>query len=124
MDHSEVKHLPKVDHTPAELDEPSKLLLRAASLIETHGWCQYNVCDERGRMCVNGALLKAYTGSPDWPDDQSVASNSYPPAIASRRLAMAVGVLANHASVWNNEDARTKDEVISKLRAAALGHAD
>lgn len=30
MDPSEVKHFPKVDHTPAELDEPARLLLAAA----------------------------------------------------------------------------------------------
>jgi hypothetical protein len=51
MDHSEVKYLPKVDHTPAELDEASKLLLRTADLIEDRGLA-CTAFDDEGRGCV------------------------------------------------------------------------
>ena len=110
MDHSEVKHLPKVDHTPAELDEPAKLLLKAADLIERQGWIQHE-CQNEGGYCVQGAI-KAVSPVYDWFG--TAAHAGY------KRLRAAVdqggGVIG-----WNDQRERTQAEVVSKMRAVALG---
>lgn len=115
MDRSEVKNLQKVDHTPAELDEASKILLRAAALIEEKGWCT-GVFASAGRMCARGAIYRAATGSP-YPDYDCKAGVE-----AESRIAASVG--GQHpcdVGGWNNARGRTKDEVVAKLRAVALG---
>lgn len=104
MDHSETKYLPRVDHAPAELDDASKILLKAAALIEESGWCQ-NAMFDKGRMCALGAIGTA----------GRYQQSAYD---ARDRLQSAL-----HAGVgaWNDVDGRTKDEVVAKLRAVALG---
>ena len=109
MDHSEVKHLPQVDHTPADLDNDSRILLKAAYLIESNGLAKFERCNGLG-YCVIGAIGFAASGDSD--DD-------YQPAI--QRMVRGVGVadwwkLAD----WNNDDERTPEEVVAKLRAVAL----
>jgi hypothetical protein len=108
MDHSEVKHLPKVDYTPAELDNVSRLLLKAAGLIEQHGlWCGG---DAPGR-CVLGAIVEAEGHS-------SVLGKTGREAFG--RVQNAIGVKSSSAVFkWN--DANNKDGVVAKLRAVALG---
>jgi len=85
MDHSEVKHLPKVDHTPAELDEASGLLLRTAAYLEEHGHCRGSALDERGGRCVIGAMTWVYPG-------QLLRDLTGTQAIARLQLAMERGI--------------------------------
>ncbi len=133
MDHSEVKHLPKVDHAPAELDEPSRLLLKAADMIEQRGLKKGSLCDDalakgdaQGALCFRGALNTAMSGNAicweGWDSDG-------PAFEAERRMAVALGLKACIFSgdkalsipEWNNASARTKEQVIAKMRAVALG---
>lgn len=104
---------PKTDYTPAALDEPAKLLLRAADVIEAQGWCQKFVGSRDGKVCLEGALMVAYGKSPT-----ELIEASRVPMEASRRVRRAVGT---DAFRWNDEKGRTKDEVVAKLRAVALG---
>ena len=117
MDHSEVKHLPKVDHTPADLDEPARLLLRAAALLEERGWCQNIQEDGQGRMCALGAINNA--------EGAGATNRGLPFTKAGReanaRLCKAVGTDFFGPAMWNNHPQRTQAEVVSKLRAVALG---
>lgn len=113
MDRIDEKLLqPKVDHTPAELDEASRIMLAAADVIERQGWCQLYVGDCAGPVCMEGAL--------------AIASGRTPNAIleclpvtseALRRIRKAVG---EDAFRWNDMPRRTKEEVVAKLRAVAL----
>lgn len=106
MDHSEVKHLPKVDHTPDDLDEASKLLLKAADLLEIPGvWGQGSFSEKRviGSHCAMTAIRSL--------------SKHYE---AEQRFARAFGGVLN-VYEWNDTEGRTKEEVIAKLRAVALG---
>jgi hypothetical protein len=106
MDLSEVKHLPKVDHTPAELDEASKLLLKAAVLIEEHGLWQGDPRKAVGGICAILAI----------PRDSPAAYD------AQERLIKAVGgTRIVHVFEWNDAPERTAAEVCAKLRAVALG---
>lgn len=113
MNLSEVKHLPKVDHTPAELDEPSRLLLRAAALIEEKGLCQSGpFVDSDGRICFQCALklgLGLGAREMDVPDVWHQAN---------QRMSVAVG----HAPfLWIERRDVTQEQVLSKMRSVALG---
>lgn len=96
-----------------ELDEPSKALLKAAALIEKHGWCQNHYSSADGRLCILGAV-KAALGIPvgDEEDVNPIAEK------ACERIFDNVGVRAHF---WNDRAGRTQDEVVAKLRAVALG---
>jgi hypothetical protein len=113
MDLSEIKHLPKTDHEPAELDGVSRRILRAAALIEKHGHCQRGTShDGQGRMCVIAALA----------DAGSEGGSLYG---ALKRLEPQVPEVDEHKPM--NKVARWSDgtptiEVLAKLRAVALTH--
>jgi len=126
MDHSEVKHLPKVDHAPAELDEPAKLLMAAADVLENGGHCKA-ILYYGDTHCVNGAILRAsgWLPSYNWPSVKSeLCANE-----ALQRLRVGLGLLRceerrdswRDTAAWNNRPERTQAEVVAKLRAVALG---
>jgi hypothetical protein len=123
MDHSEVKHLPKVDHTPAEMDAVSRLLMRAADVIERDGWCQNNVLTEDGRVCLVGAIHtannKRFGRANDYCDPWD--ENSREALVRMDRVLPKVADGIGACAVWNDTPGRTKDEVVAKLRAVALG---
>jgi hypothetical protein len=120
MDHSEIAHLPKVDHTPAELDAPARLLLRAAMWIEEHGWIQ-GTMEKRQMACTLGALslaaheIEVLTGV--IIDAEVRLKRRLPEPYSSDSHDGSLCAVA----AWNDAPGRTKDEVIAKLRAAALG---
>jgi hypothetical protein len=119
MDHSEVKHLPKVDHTPAHLDNVSRLLLKAADVMEKRGKCEGIRTGPLGSVCVLGALDHAG----GWADGPEMYGDHHPLwKKAVTRLALALGGTDCRDCVeWNNDAERSGDEIISKLRAVALG---
>lgn len=119
MDHSEVRHLPKVDHEPANLDDASRLLLKAADLIERWGLAKHTTCDEKGGMCVRGALRVA-EGAKHAPHEPNFGDASAVAFEADRRLGVALG--GDNPAFWNNAKERKPEEVVAKLRAVALGH--
>lgn len=126
MDHSEVKYLPTIDHAPAKLDKPSKLLLKAAALIEEYGLAKHIQCDTTGRLCAVGAIVKADGGVPYgegnlWTGARSMTKVGLE---AHKRFAEALAEItplqSDPIASWNNTPERTADEVIAKLRAVAL----
>lgn len=96
---------------PAKLDEADNLLLKAAAVIERQGWCQNSIGTLDGRVCLEGAINVAAGMT---PGNLIVGV----PALALRRVVRALG---ESAFMWNDRPERTKDEVVSKLRAVALG---
>lgn len=115
----ETKTQPKVDHTPAQLDEVSRLMLKAADLIEKHGLAKDERCSAEGAYCVHGALAMAETGNPEaWDNPLEY--------VATARIFKTLGVqettFFNPRGIaqWNNAPGRTQDEVVAKLRAVAL----
>lgn len=113
MNHAEIKHL-KVDHTPAELDAPAKLLLKAAALIEKHGLAKFTQLAEDGSMCTAGAIVVAEERNPHECDGYGPVGK-----IAIARLLPHIGQEYGPAD-WNNAPERTKDQVVAKLRAVAF----
>lgn len=108
MDHSEVKHLPRVDHTPAELDEVSRRLLRAAKKIEQSGWYDGK---KKGGYCAWAAIVCA--------EEERVAPDDIG-KMAGERLVKSLG-FNDISSVFPWNDRVGKDAVLAKLRAVALG---
>ena len=95
-----------------ELGDVSRLLLKAADLIEEHGWCQVSAVDERGRICMLQAMGRAEVElfGPDGSRSVSLVSDE--------KIADAVGWPIYR---WNDAAGRTQEEVVAKLRAVALG---
>ena len=110
MNCAEVKYL-KVDHTPAVLDETSKVLLRAAEILEAGGHCKGSA-ESNGAHCLSGAIsAAALERRDDWG-----LYEGHKKAIARLRP------LIPHwcPVLWNDAPERTKNEVVAKLRAAAF----
>jgi hypothetical protein len=88
----------------------SEVLLKAADILERDGWCKYSLHDGQGRHCVAGAILLAVAGSPGGDALRNEA----------RQL------LGQHLSFWptieswNDLPWRTRNQVLAKLRAAAV----
>lgn len=105
---------PSFRENDSELDDASKLLLKAAALIEEVGHAQHTLCDNDGRMCIGGAISFVDTGV------KGFSGSFYRTGIgteALRRMNDALVDLVN----WNNTRGRTQAEVVAKLRAVALG---
>jgi hypothetical protein len=104
----------KTQGEPAKvLDDASKLLLKAADLLEERGWCQKKAYKD-GKACLVGAIHIAHLGgvpnslNPWEPQSQA----------AHDRVRDALG---RAPAFWNDDAGRTQAEVVSKLRAVALG---
>jgi hypothetical protein len=91
-----------------------QVLLDAADLIERKGWCQNQAKSTflgfTLGYCMIGALDEVLTRS----DEPAKVWES----VASHRLSLAVnGSIID----WNDDDTRTKKEVVAKLREVANG---
>lgn len=111
----EHKEIGEAQEAPAKvLDEPAKLLLRAAELIEERGHCRSGQLfdEETGGMCAFGALSMAACGNP-----VLTPHNSF---IAMRRFSKVVTGSDDYmyGCDWNNT--HTAAEVVAKLREVAL----
>lgn len=89
----------------SNLDEASRVLLRAAEIVEER-WCQDELGKAGGPVCGWGAIIEASGGG---PEDELWVS-------AYRRADAAVGGLIR----FNDTEGRTKEEVAAALRAAAM----
>lgn len=92
------------------LDEPARLLLRAAELIEERGLCQGSFGSTPGPLCFQGAILYAKTGREYGPLSDKMS-------IAYQRMYDALGTDPTN---WNDSPGRTQAEVVAKLREVAL----
>src|SRR5688500_12158467 len=93
----------------ADLDA-ADLLDAASDYLRTHGWIQgWSGGHGNPRRAV-GALSSAYDGAAALP-------GAWDGAIASMQRAVAPH--ADRISSWNDQDGRTRDEVIDKLMDAA-----
>jgi hypothetical protein len=84
------------------------VLLRAALLIEEHGWCQRQSRTGSGALCPVAAIAAAAAGDKDLEHraqtalERWVIWNSHDQSVAS----------------WNDAPERTRDEVLAALRGA------
>jgi hypothetical protein len=109
MDHSEVKHLPKVDHMPAQFERWQKILLSAADYIEDNeswpvGHCAWSAMVHIG----DDGRESGKCGS----DDARKAGMKLSEAIG--------GTMVCDIFDWHDRQS-DRHAVASKMRAVALG---
>ena len=92
----------------AKLPADRQVFLAAADLIEIHGHCK-GLRQRREGFCVLGAISQAATGDP-WKFD----GHEEPCATFARQIGEML------PAQWNNAPERTKEEVVSALRATAF----
>ena len=96
------------------------ILERAATLIEERGWNQGWYVNGCGGLCTTGAMFAAVGMEPvlgqdsNWNTFNEIAFRS-----AQAAWDRFTAHVAQHAPQWNDAPERTKEEVVSTLRAAA-----
>ena len=91
----------------SRLDDAGEVLLKAAEIIEERGWCQNALSNGTG-FCAVGALGMA---------SRERGGQGFTEAWAR----LEANVLGLNVADWNDNPFRTKEEVVAKLRAVALG---
>lgn len=86
--------------------DAATILSVAADLIEQRGLSKFALEDERGGLCINGAIFKALDG--EWDDEH--------PAV--RAVRSHFGEHSGHVK-WNNAPERTAGDVVALLRNLA-----
>ena len=95
-----------------ELDKTGKVLDAAADYIGEHGWCQFDICDDFGRVCALGAIARVTTDSMYSVFERL---DRYMALLKPRTSgARAPGIVE-----WNDMVGRTQEEVVALLRGAA-----
>lgn len=103
-------------------DDVADVLEKAAEVIERDGWCQNQLTDEAGRVCLVGAIEKAAFG-----EIRSVASMPVHDArwrlrcgaVDAVTVALGGGGLFAVPSRWNDLPGRDQFEVIDLLKSVA-----
>lgn len=94
-----------------------EVLLGAAQVLETRGWCQKQYVDKRGCCCMSGAMQFAMGFDPRtddmWRSDMSRIWLEAIAAVESQMGAMDTVIR------WNDQQGRTVEEVLSVLEKAA-----
>lgn len=93
------------------LERWRQCLLDGADLIEKHGWRQFDLGDPTRGFCILGAMLEA--AKHGGHTDAALVCD------AANRLAAQTGQRMWTVAQWNNAPGRTKEQVISAMRAAA-----
>lgn len=103
-----------------KLEPWRETLLDAADLIDKRGHAKFTLQDDKGGLCILGAIAVATSGGIHTPLGQmtldiceKLARNSF--TIGRDRDYCAAAVCS-----WNNSPERTKDEVVDELRRVAL----
>jgi len=98
------------EHLYVEPKVADPILMAAADIIESFGWCQGGFGDlERGPVCTLGALLIAANVNP-------LNYKNHPSAKSMERLRKHLKV--KNIAEWNDAVGRTKAEVLTALRSA------
>lgn len=108
----------------------SEILEKAADVINERGWTQGREVDRTGAVCLRGALRMAAGATIDlkWYGADGVhpfmTGPEHPrPSEYTRAIERVMGLLEheviNLMPAWNDEQGRTKDEVITVLQHAA-----
>lgn len=95
---------------PDVLTEAQRVCVEAADYIEKYGWCQGTIAKPTGDVCLMGAL-RAAAGIPDKAQWTALGT-------AALNLVHATLPCILPAD-WNDEEQRTKDEVVALLRSAS-----
>ena len=90
-------------------DLHAEVLNIAADIIEQRGWCQNNMMDPEGRVCLLGALNMSSSGA------RIQVWDHVSPVIDDLAKYLGVSIIVT----WNDEVGRTQFEVVNVLRKRA-----
>lgn len=94
------------------MDATGKLALKAARLIEERGLCKGDYIDEKGRLCIVGAM--------NWSSDQMPSFIGPESSALIDRMHSMMGIGKKQTlSQWNDHPSTTDADVINMLVAAA-----
>lgn len=103
---------PKWAPTEIKLEPWQEILLRAADILEEHGWVQGQIGYDGEGYCAFGAMIKALATVNHMGLDD-----------AMMKLGNAVATIGSPFDSaifrWNDREDRTKEQVISKMREVA-----
>jgi hypothetical protein len=105
-------------------DEIGRKIKKAAKILQERGWCQNTLEDERGRMCIVGALNAANGEGPTDFKFEEFLYEAGPrilkhlPDFTHPEGYDSLDILMD----WNNKICKGKGEVIKLLRKAAKGN--
>lgn len=97
------------------------VLLKAADIIRRRGLAKFAQMDERGAVCIHGAIEIALNGRIKSPEEHCEAGRRLCEYLADRGVADLRG--QDGAATWNNELERTAEEVIAALEGCAMAPA-
>lgn len=110
------------------MSDTAKLLRKAAQVLRERGWCQGDYVDDKGCLCVYGACIVA-SGIEAKPansikrfEDWAIVRKAEDLVAEPLRKAAGVDDSFSRTSVndWNDDPARTVDEVLDALERAAV----
>jgi hypothetical protein len=107
------------EHLKPALDDAAKLLLKAAAIMEERGLAQGEYVLGNGAVCIYGALYTAQDAVKCMRDADDHPVFREAKGRLSDNLMNGPGGMG--IINWNDKLGRTKDEVVAKLRAVALG---
>lgn len=91
-----------VEPAAKPLDEIGQVLMKAADILRTGGWCQIHFNKRTGEHCMIGAI-------------QEAANYTQPATDIAHRAVLMHG----YGMCWNDRKGRTKEEVIAALEKVA-----
>lgn len=101
------------------------ILIGAAHIIRSRGWCRGTLLDEHGAVCLLGAIFEAGTGKSAamfYSDDQCDALTHEVSEIVQRMINMrfrGTGEPRLTIAGWNDQPMRTAEDVLNILDSAA-----
>ena|SRR5258706_13384694 len=114
----------KWDQKP--LSENGQILMDAANYMDEHGWCQKHASEPNGSVCFYGAIA-AVVGAVSFVNG-NVNGNffridkdnpNFKRFAAIQHLVETSRTFISGAAEWNDYAAKSKEEVVAKLRELA-----
>jgi len=104
------------------LSENGQILMDAANYMDEHGWCQKHASEPNGSVCFYGAIA-AVVGAVRFVDGNLFRIDKDTPNFkrfaAIQHLIDTPSTFISGAADWNDKVAKSKEEVVAKLRELA-----
>ncbi|SRR5258706_10095137 len=104
------------------LSENGQTLIDAANYLDEHGWCRGHAGEPGGSVCLYGAIA-AVTGTAKFTGANYLLIDTGNPNfgrfLAIQKLIESKERFPFGAAYWNDKVAKSKEEVVAKLRELA-----
>lgn len=105
-----------IPEAPVILEPWQQHLLNAAQYIRDHGWCQLTSKNDKGEVCLEGAISQGVLQAQGVKKYNKQTSDLF---CAADRKVRRYLQLTYPSHYWNDQNGRTKEEVIAALEGAA-----